>query len=50
VLAEASREREEVIVATVDLEAAQWRREDWSFFRDRRPELYRSLTTLDGVD
>jgi N-carbamoylputrescine amidase len=48
VLAEASREREEVVVATVDLEAAQWRREDWSFFRDRRPELYRSLTTLDG--
>ncbi len=48
VLAEASRDREEVVVATVDLEAAQRRREEWSFFRDRRPELYRSLTTLDG--
>jgi N-carbamoylputrescine amidase len=47
-LAEASRDRDEVITATVDLDAAQWRREDWSFFRDRRPELYGSLLTLDG--
>lgn len=47
-LAEASRDREEAIVATVDLDAAQWRRGDWSFFRDRRPELYRPLLTLDG--
>jgi len=48
VLAEASRDREEVIVATVDLDAARYRREDWSFFRDRRPELYRPLLSLDG--
>ena len=47
-LAEASREREEVITATVDLDAARYLREDWSFFRDRRPELYRSLVSLDG--
>jgi len=49
-LAEASRDREEVVVATVDLDAARYYREDWSFFRDRRPELYRPLLTLDGED
>ncbi len=49
-LAEASRDREEVITATVDLAAVLYQRRDWSFFRDRRPELYRSLLTLDGVD
>ena len=47
-LAEASRDREEVVTATVDLDAARYQREDWSFFRDRRPELYGPLLTLDG--
>ena len=47
-LAGASRDREEVVVATVDLDAARYHREDWSFFRDRRPELYRGLLSLDG--
>jgi N-carbamoylputrescine amidase len=47
-LAEASRDREEVITATVDLDAARYQREDWTFFRDRRPELYGPLLTLDG--
>jgi len=47
-LAEASRDREEVITATVDLDAARYYREDWTFFRDRRPELYGPLLTLDG--
>jgi len=47
-VAEASRGEDEVIIAAVDLDAAQWRREDWSYFRDRRPELYGPLGTLDG--
>jgi N-carbamoylputrescine amidase len=47
-LAAASRDREEVIKATVDLDALRRRREEWAFFRDRRPELYRPLLTLDG--
>ena len=47
-LAEASRDREEVITATVDLDAVRYQREDWSFFRDRRPTLYRPLFTLGG--
>jgi N-carbamoylputrescine amidase len=37
-----------VITATVDLDAARYQREDWTFFRDRRPELYGPLLTLDG--
>jgi N-carbamoylputrescine amidase len=49
-LAEASRDQEEVIAATVDLDAARGRREDWSFFRDRRPDLYAPLLTLDGEE
>jgi N-carbamoylputrescine amidase len=47
-LAEASRDREEVVTATVDLDEVRYRREDWSFFRDRRPGLYAPLLTLDG--
>jgi len=47
-LAVASRDREEFIVATVDLDAARYYREDWSFFRDRRPELYGQLLSIDG--
>jgi len=42
-LAEASRDRAEVIAATVDLDAARRHRVDWTFFRDRRPELYGRL-------
>ena len=48
VLAEASRDREEVITATLELDAVRYEREDWSFFRDRRPELYGPLLTFDG--
>jgi N-carbamoylputrescine amidase len=47
-LVEASREREEIITATVDLDALRRRREEWAFFRDRRPDLYAPLRTLDG--
>ena len=47
-LAEASRDREEVVTATIDLDAARRHREYWTYFRDRRPELYGPLLTLDG--
>jgi N-carbamoylputrescine amidase len=49
-LAEASRDREEVVTATVDLDEARRHREYWTYFRDRRPELYGPLLTLDGGD
>jgi N-carbamoylputrescine amidase len=47
-LAEASRDREEIVTATVDLDAVRHHREDWSLFRDRRPDLYGPLVSLDG--
>jgi N-carbamoylputrescine amidase len=46
-LAEAGGERE-VVTATVDLERARMERASWGFFRDRRPEFYDTLLTLDG--
>jgi N-carbamoylputrescine amidase len=48
-LAEADRSSEAVIIATVDLDAARAQRHAWGVFRDRRPELYAPLLTLDGT-
>lgn len=48
-LAELGRDEEGVIVATVDLGAVRAARASWGFFRDRRPDLYRVLTTGDGT-
>lgn len=48
VLAELGREEEGVAVAALDLEAARRDRDDWGFFRDRRPDLYGPLLSLDG--
>jgi len=48
VLAEAGSESEAVVVAKLDLEAWHIQRAGWGLFRDRRPDLYRSLLTLDG--
>ncbi len=47
-LAEADRSSEAVLVATVDLDAAREQRHAWGVFRDRRPELYGPIMTLDG--
>ncbi|TKA96422.1 N-carbamoylputrescine amidase [Cereibacter changlensis] len=47
-LAKAGRDAEEVLVATLDLEAIAAQRASWGLFRDRRPELYRAVATLDG--
>jgi N-carbamoylputrescine amidase len=48
-LAEADRSAETVITAELDLENIREARSAWGFFRDRRPEMYRALMTLDGV-
>lgn len=45
----ASRDREEVLTATFDLDAIAALRRTWGLFRDRRPEVYGTLSTLDGV-
>ena len=42
-------ETEGVLVCDVDLAAANEYRMAWNLFRDRRPELYGEILTLDGV-
>lgn len=49
-VAEASRDTEEVLVAEFDRNQLAQLRSSWGLFRDRRPELYGSLLTLDGRD
>lgn len=49
-LVEADREAETVLYADLDLDAARRFRAGFGFFRDRRPELYRGLLTLDGFE
>jgi N-carbamoylputrescine amidase len=36
------------VAATFDLDALQIRRRVWGLFRDRRPDLYGAILTLDG--
>jgi N-carbamoylputrescine amidase len=47
-VAEANRTDEAVLVAKFDRAELRQMRLSWGLFRDRRPELYRSLTGLDG--
>jgi N-carbamoylputrescine amidase len=47
-VAEADEQSETVLTATFDLAQIADLRNNWFVFRDRRPELYRSLTTFDG--
>jgi N-carbamoylputrescine amidase len=47
-VAEAGEDEEAVLFAQFDLAAIAELRDNWFVFRDRRPELYRALTTLDG--
>ena len=47
-VASADRESEGVVVATIDLDAARAARVGWGVFRDRRPDLYQPLLSLDG--
>jgi N-carbamoylputrescine amidase len=49
-VAEAGLDTEEVIHATFDRSALSTLRSSWGLFRDRRPELYGALLTLDGSD
>jgi N-carbamoylputrescine amidase len=47
-LAEAPEEGDAVLTATLDLEATRALRDNWFVFRDRRPDLYGALVSLDG--
>jgi N-carbamoylputrescine amidase len=47
-LVEAPRNKEAVLTASLDLAAIRAQRSSWGLFRDRRPDLYEPLLTLDG--
>jgi N-carbamoylputrescine amidase len=47
-VAEAAEEGDAVLTHTFDLEAIRQLRDNWFVFRDRRPDLYGVLTSLDG--
>jgi N-carbamoylputrescine amidase len=47
-VAEADRVSETVLTATFDLEAVRRYRQAWGVFRDRRPDLYYPILSLDG--
>ena len=49
-VAEADRSTQSVITASFDLEEIRRYREDWGVFRDRRPNCYQALMTLDGME
>ena len=48
ILASADRSSQCVLTATLDLNEVREYRRSWGVFRDRRPDLYGSLLTLDG--
>lgn len=43
ILAQASRDKDEVLVADLDLDQIRQVREVWQFYRDRRPETYTNI-------
>lgn len=47
--ASAGRDQEEVLLATVDLDAAARLRLDWGLYRDRRPHCYSAVTREGSV-
>ncbi len=47
-LQRADRETETILVQAFDLDQLEAQRAEWGVFRDRRPELYTNLLTLDG--
>jgi beta-ureidopropionase len=43
IIAEAARDKDEVLVADLDLDEIKQVRQTWQFYRDRRPDLYDDL-------
>jgi N-carbamoylputrescine amidase len=48
-VAEAEEQGDAVLTATFDLEQVAQLRDNWFVFRDRRPELYGPIVSLDGM-
>jgi N-carbamoylputrescine amidase len=49
-VAEAGREEESILTASFDMKAVRRDRVAWGVYRDRRPDLYKPLLSLDGSD
>ncbi len=47
-IAEADRSTETVLIAELDLDEIQNHRDSWGIFRDRRPNMYKTIMTCDG--
>ena len=45
---EASKDKEEIILADIDTEEDHLFRRNWGLFRDRRTDLYKEILTLEG--
>jgi len=48
IISEASKDKEEIIIAEIDIKENHLFRRNWGLFRDRRIDLYKELLTLDG--
>lgn len=46
IIKQASRDKEELLVADIDLDLIEQVRNTWQFYRDRRPETYEELVKL----
>lgn len=44
IIAQASRDKDEILTADIHTDAADRARLDWGLFRDRRPEMYKDIT------
>ena len=49
IIAQASEAEDELLIAEMDMDMIREVRDLWQFFRDRRPEMYGSLSAVDGV-
>ena len=48
IIKEASKDKEEIILADIDTEEDHLFRRNWGLFRDRRTDLYKEILTLEG--
>lgn len=48
IVVSADDNEEAILVAQFDLDKIKSKRQSWGVFRDRRPDLYKVLLTLDG--
>lgn len=48
IIQQASSDKEEVIVAEIEMDTARKNRRSWGIFRDRRPEMYHKILSMDA--